>query len=203
MLTGGLMKHLERVHWQRCGWYFDCPLYKPPDFDIPLPDSLQSSLIGTWTLEQKPDNSTLQARVQHEGVKLNKAPKPEADPAKEDIPILFDRFHHPKPTTTLNMPPLDVVSTPTITPREPTFQCQKAAVPKSPSTAVFITPPKHGSMMRKPGLPTSNYTSLDFIFNNSFVRLADEKKKTGKIDSQFDEILAFLARVLYYISMLH
>ena len=52
MLTEGIMKAWDSVNWDRCGWYLDCPLNKPPSFDIALRDSLEPSLIGTGTQKE-------------------------------------------------------------------------------------------------------------------------------------------------------
>jgi len=41
------------MHWERCGWYLDCPLKRPPTFDIALQDSIKSALKGTTIVVPK------------------------------------------------------------------------------------------------------------------------------------------------------
>lgn len=55
MLTEGIMKALDKVHWEWCRWCLDCPLQKPPSFDIFLRDSLEPKLIGIGTPKVKPN----------------------------------------------------------------------------------------------------------------------------------------------------
>ena len=35
------------IHWEKCGWYLDCPLKRPPTFDIVLRDSIEPAFKGT------------------------------------------------------------------------------------------------------------------------------------------------------------
>jgi len=41
MYTAGMMKAWDSCHYEKCGWYMDCPVKKPPAFDIALRDSIQ------------------------------------------------------------------------------------------------------------------------------------------------------------------
>lgn len=44
MFTPAILKSWDPIHFQQCGWYLDCPLKKPPQFDITLRDSIQPLL---------------------------------------------------------------------------------------------------------------------------------------------------------------
>lgn len=57
-------------------------------------------------------------------------------------------------------------------------------------------------MMTKPRTSAASYTSLDFIVNDSLVRLAYEKKMTKKFPAQYKEIISFLSNVLHYFTCL-
>ena len=49
MLTEGIMKSWDSVHWERGGWYLDCLASKVPSFDIVLRDSILSCSLRTET----------------------------------------------------------------------------------------------------------------------------------------------------------
>lgn len=44
MYTPAMLKAWDPVHYERCGWYMDCPPKRPPAFDVSLRDSLQPAL---------------------------------------------------------------------------------------------------------------------------------------------------------------
>ena len=44
MFTPAIIKTWDPIHFQQCGWYLDCPLKKPPPFDLALRDSIQPLL---------------------------------------------------------------------------------------------------------------------------------------------------------------
>ena len=44
MFTPAIIKTWDRIHFQHCGWYLDCPFKKPPPFDLVLRDSIQPLL---------------------------------------------------------------------------------------------------------------------------------------------------------------
>ena len=44
MFTPAIIKTWDSIHFQQCGWYLDCPLKRPPPFDIALRDSIQPLL---------------------------------------------------------------------------------------------------------------------------------------------------------------
>ncbi|KAG0594993.1 hypothetical protein M758_UG129300 [Ceratodon purpureus] len=80
-----------------CGWYMDCPVHKPPLFDIPLRDSRQptlTQLVKACPVKPSPDARTqaksglgktkVQAKGKGRGAK-RKAPEPEGGEDDEDI----------------------------------------------------------------------------------------------------------------------
>jgi len=46
MFIEGIIKSWDPMHFEKCGWYLDCPLKAPPTFDIALRDSIQPALKG-------------------------------------------------------------------------------------------------------------------------------------------------------------
>ena len=47
MYTDDIMKTWGREHWEHCGWYLDCPVKKPPSFDIEQRNNIQPDLLGS------------------------------------------------------------------------------------------------------------------------------------------------------------
>ena len=47
MFTPAIIKTWDPIHFQQCGWYLDCPIKKPPLFDIALRDSIQPLLSSS------------------------------------------------------------------------------------------------------------------------------------------------------------
>ena len=47
MFTDDIMKTWGREHWEHCGWYLDCPVKRPPSFDIELRNNIQPDLLDT------------------------------------------------------------------------------------------------------------------------------------------------------------
>ena len=46
MFTERIIKSWDPMHFEKYGWYLDCPLKAPPTFDIILRDSIQPALKG-------------------------------------------------------------------------------------------------------------------------------------------------------------
>ena len=68
MYTQGIFKSWSKVHLEACGWYFDCPLKKPPSSEIALRDSLKPSLKSFEPI--RPSN------IANDTLKKAKEPKP-------------------------------------------------------------------------------------------------------------------------------
>jgi hypothetical protein len=199
MLTEGIMKAWDSVNWDRCGWYLDCPLNKPPSFDIALRDSLEPSLIGTGTQKETstPDKeaaSTQKATTTSKRGSKRKANVVETTAALAAVPVTSQLDKTAAPQSAMIQPPIS--ETPASSSLEPTAKRVKLSTHATTTPVVFISPPKRGSMMAKPGIISSNHTSLHLLVNDSFVRMADEKKETGKFCSQYDEIVQFLSKVV-------
>ncbi|KAG0596740.1 hypothetical protein M758_UG281200 [Ceratodon purpureus] len=57
-----MVKAWDLCYHERCGWYMDCLVHKPPLFDIPLRDSPQSTL--TKLVQASPTKPSLEATAQ-------------------------------------------------------------------------------------------------------------------------------------------
>jgi len=68
MYTQGILKLWSTIHLEACGWYLDCPLKKPPSFEIVLRDSLEPSLKAFEPA--RPSN------IANDTLKKPKEPKP-------------------------------------------------------------------------------------------------------------------------------
>ena len=86
MLIEGIMKQWDSVHWDRCGWYLDCPLTKPLSFDIALRDSLEPSLIGTGTQKDTATPEKEAASMQKATTTSKRGSKRKADVVETSAP---------------------------------------------------------------------------------------------------------------------
>ena len=76
MFTPAIIKAWDPIHFQQCGWYLDCPVKKPPPFDIALRDSIQPLLpssaasIPARQSPTPPKGGSSEAKLQLKGVGL-------------------------------------------------------------------------------------------------------------------------------------
>jgi hypothetical protein len=198
MLTEGLMKQWDIVHWDRCGWYLDCPVYKPPSFDIALRDSLEPTLIGTGTEKDTSTPDKEAASTQKATTTSKRGSKRKADAVETSAPAAAVPST-PTVTNTAAPPPAQSrpppVETPAVTLAEPETKRLKLSSAGPSTPTVFLSPPKRAPMLSKPGVSVAEYTSLDLLVNDSFLRMADEKKKTGQFCPEYNQIVEFLKKV--------
>lgn len=183
MLTDGLMKTWDRVHWNRCGKYLDCPLNKPPSFDIPLRDSLERRLTGTGTPKDKPEPITAAVPPENATTKTKKRTKQKEVVAKPDIPVPTFEDEPDHEVTTLSDETAKQIAdvyavnvATTSTGMEPPLKRLRTIFPRTDSPAVFSSPPKRRLMRSMLGPSTPNHSSLDLIVNDSFLRLVQQKR---------------------------
>jgi hypothetical protein len=198
MLTEGIMKQWDILHWDRCGWYLDCPLTKPPSFDITLRDSLEPSLIGTGTQKdtatpEKEAASTQKATATSKRGSKRKADAVESSAPAAAVPSTPTVANTAAPPPAQSRPPR--VEIPAVTAAEPATKRVKLSNAGPSTPTVFLSPPKRAPMLSKPGVCVSEYTCLDLLVNDSFLRMADEKKKTGQFCPEYNQIVEFLKKV--------
>ena len=95
MFTPAILKSWDPSHYHQCGWYLDCPLKKPPPFDIALRDSIQPLLpspVASLPVLQSPTppGGSSRSKTETKGSRprgsKQKATELVEDPMEEDIP---------------------------------------------------------------------------------------------------------------------
>ena len=213
MFTESIIKNWDPVHFPTCGWYLDCPLKRPPSFEISLRESLEPALIGQVTIVSKPPptekekkgRKKKQVTPDEEEVSTEKATttskrgsKRNADGVETSalaaaVPSTPTVANTAAPPPAQSPPP--PVETPAVTAAEPATKRVKLSNAGPSTPTVFLSPPKRAPMLSKPGVSVSEYTCLDLLVNDSFLRMADEKKKTGQFCPEYNQIVEFLKKV--------
>jgi hypothetical protein len=192
MYTQGILKSWSTVHLEACGWYLDCPLKKPPSFEIALRDSLEPSL--------KSLEPTRPSNIANDTSKKPKEPKPKQPKQKEPKRKAIIVEDSDEDTTVMEAPILhsaDVTSSPRQPPAKRLREDLTATTPIVMPAAIvgFVTPPKRRSMLATTGQPSRSTSSMEMIINDSFVRIVEEKALTKSWPAAYDDILAFLSKV--------
>ena len=202
MLTEGIMKSWDSVHWERCGWYLDCPASKAPSFDIALRDSIQPPSLRTGTPSDTVDTPLEVLASQRPASKSKRQPRQKKAPVSYQVqratspvvtPPLFsapDAAHASSASRLPASPP-----SPSVLPAEPITKRQKVDVPESSTATTFLSPPKRHPMKMKVVALSSAYTSQQLLVNDSFVRIVEEKTITGKFSTNYEDIVYFLNKV--------
>ena len=96
MFTPAIIKAWDPIHFQQCGWYLDCPVKKPPPFDIALRDSIQPLLPSSSVSIPDPESPTPAKGGSSRSKTASKGSRPrgskrkavelEEEPMDEDIP---------------------------------------------------------------------------------------------------------------------
>ena len=185
MFTEGIMKSWDPVHFEKCGWYLDCPLKSPPTFDIALRDSIQPALKGITKI--------VPSIMDGDAAKM---PKKRKSKPKRPILLIHDSDEDAPIQSSLNNL---VVTEPSSSNLEAMFHTSKRQK-TTPSPTLDMPPKLRGMMNILPPLPT-NHTSSDLILNDSFVRIIEDKKQIGTFRAPYDDIVAFLSKVssFYFI----
>ena len=192
MFTEGIMKSWDPIHWEKCGWYLDCPLKRPPTFDIVLRDSIEPALRGTVVDASKTVDKDATKKPKKTKAKTKKLVV-QLDDSDEDVPIQ-DSFNN-LVVTGPSSSNFEVLLPPSK--RQKTISTPMVLVPNS--SPIFELPPKLKGMMDTLVPLSTNHTSLDLILNDSFVRIIEEKKKNGTFGAPYDDIVTFLYKVSSFL----
>jgi hypothetical protein len=211
MFTEAILKAWDLVHFPTCGWYLDYPLKRPPSSEVSLRESLEPALIGQITSVPK---AQTKAFVKKGGKRKKSTPEakkstpetkkstPEAKTStRADVDVDLATLPEDLEASTVNIanPSIMKKDEPLAKRLRPTPVTQLDSVPSS-NVSTFELLPKLKGMAFTPPISRSS-TSLEFILNDSFVRMAEEKQHTGLWPKCFDDIVAFLTKVLILISV--
>lgn len=200
MYTPAMMKAWESCHYERCGWYMDCPVMKPPLFDVALRDSLQpalSKLVLPPPPEPVPQSSDLtkagstKAKASAKVVKRRGAKRKAIDLVEEPVDDDIVAIAAIDPLAPSTEDPISPVS------KRPNLHSSEEATLKS------LIPPKIKSMSLKNPSSSSSLGSEVLILNDSFPDMLEFKAKSNnnKFPPTYDALVAFLTKVpLYFTS---
>ena len=200
MFTPAIIKTWDPTHFHQCGWYLDCPLKKPPPFDIALRDSIQPLLpspAASVPASQSPTpptggssrNKTVAKGNRARGSK-RKAAELVEDPMDEDI----------RPTgSEIGVTPADLAepigSHP---PQAPAPKRIHLGADGQAHSIAFVPPPVKA--MSSTQACTSSFTSPRvLILNDSFHKMLDYKAKHNKFPSTYDDMVVFLSQVHFQL----
>ena len=202
MLTEGIIKSLDSVYWERCGWYLDCPASKAPSFDIVLRDSIQPPCLRTGIPSDTVDISLEVLASQRPSSKSKRQPRQKKTHVSDQVqranspvgtPPLFSALDAALASSACRLPAS--LPSPSVLPVEPITKRQKVDVQKSSTATTFLSSLKRHPMKVKAVALSSAYTSQQLLINDSFVCIVEEKTITRKFSTNYEDIVYFLNKV--------
>ena len=197
MFTPAILKAWDPIHFQQCGWYLDCPLKKPPPFDIALRDSIQpllpspaASVPGSQS-PTPPQGGSSRSKTVTTGSKprgsKRKAAELVEEPMDEDIRATGSDIGVPpsKLPDPINSHP----------PWAPAAKRIHLGADDQAKPISFV-PPAVKAMSSSQACTSSSSSPRVLILNDSFHRMLDYKTKHNKFPSTYDDMVAFLNEVI-------
>jgi hypothetical protein len=204
MFTKAILKAWDPVHLPTCRWYLDCLLKRPPSSEVPLRELLEPALKGKIASTPNP-----QAKESVKKGGNRKKPSPEtkkstpeakkSTPETKSADLVVDLESLTKD--------LEASISPIMKKDEPAAKRLKPSPLSQPqdvllsNVSTFELFPKLKGMALTPPLSSNWSTSSELILNDSFVRMAEEKQKTLVWPQCFDDMVAFLKKVLIPLSI--
>ena len=196
MFTPAIIKAWDPIHFQQCGWYLDCPVKKPPPFDIALRDSIQPLLASSSVSIPDPESPTPPKGGSSRSKTTSKGSRPTGRKRKTvelveepmDEEILATGFEIGDPPAEVGDP---ISSNP---PRAPALKRIHLRVAGQANPISFV-PHAVKSMSSSHACNSSYVSHRVLILNDSFPNMLDYKAKHNKFPSMYDEMVAFLSEV--------
>jgi len=196
MFTPAIIKSWDPIHFQQCGWYLDCPLKKPPLFDIALRDSIQpllpspsASMPGTESpipIKGGSSKSKTASKGSRPRGSKRKVEELVEEPMDEDIRVTdFDILD---PHTQIPDP---ASSNPPIAPVPKRLQLATTGQSKP----ITFVPPAVKAMSTSEVGTSSSTSPKVLIINDSFHKMLEYKSKHNKFPKTYDDMVAFLNEV--------
>jgi hypothetical protein len=209
MFTEAILKAWDPVHLPTCGWYLDCPLKRPPSSEVTLRESLEPALkgqIASISKVQAKDfvkkggkrkKSTLEVKKSTPEAKKSTPEAKKSIPVatNSDVVIEVASILEDVETSAINLAsPFMKEDEPGAKWYHPTPLTQVVSVPSSNVSTFQLLPKLKGMALIPPPISSSS-TSSEFILNDSFVRMVEEKQHTKVWPKCYDDIVAFLTKV--------
>jgi hypothetical protein len=196
MFTPAIIKSWDPIHFQQCGWYLDCPLKKPPPFDIALRESIQPLLpspAGSIPGTESPippkggssKNKTASKGSRPQGSKRKAADLVE-DTMDDDIRVTGIDIGDPD---TEHLDPIS--SNPPLAPVPKRLQLAASGQSKP----ISFVPPAVKAMSSSEACTSSSTSPKVLILNDSFDKMLEYKGKHNRFPSSYEDMVAFLNEV--------
>jgi len=196
MFTPAIIKSWDPIHFQLCGWYLDCPLKKPPPFDIALRESIQPLLpspAGSVPGSESPiapkggssKSKTASKGSMPRGSK-RKAAELVEEPMDDDIRVTGIDINDPH---TVNQDPIS--SNPPLAPIPKRLHLTAVGQAKP----ITFVPPAVKAMSSSEACNSSSNSPKILILNDSFHKMLEYKRKHNKFPSSYEDMVAFLNEV--------
>jgi hypothetical protein len=181
-----MLKLWNAIHFSTCRWYLDCPIQKPPSFEITLRKSLEPALVGKVSKAlvmstKAPPKRTRKRKIQHHVVDVLNGEN-EYD---TDIIELSQQ--------------VNVVGLSSPRSKRPKFTHQ-VPIPhasSSPAPLSHLSSSMKGRMQNLHDLPYVS-SSKSLILNYSFVRMVEERQRTKEWPPAYEDIRFFFTTVINF-----
>ena len=203
MFTPAIIKAWDPIHFQHCGWYLDCPMKKPPPFDIALRDSIQPLLPSSSVSIPNPESPTPPKGGSSRSKTASKGSRPRGSKRKA-VELEEEPMDEEIPATGCDISDLPAVVGDPIGSNPPRAPALKRIHLQGGGQANPITfvPPAVKSMSSSPACTSSSSFQRVLILNDSFPNMLDYKAKHHKFPSSYDEMVVFLNEV-YILLIFH
>ena len=209
MYTPAILKAWDSVHYERCGWYMDCPPKKPPAFDVPLRDSLQPALskLPAPTPPETTAPSPTQRKSRKKGKGKGRVQKQKAaeieeeDIDDEDLPataaVIVEKGAEQTGDQLLDH--MDVVTSgkdhsASMETRPPSAK-RSHVLPAEAAPAENFRSPTMKAMSRSLPASSSKVASKVLVINDTFPAMASHKAKTKKFPASYESMTSVLTEV--------
>ena len=196
MFTPAILKTWDPIHFQHCGWYLDCPLKKPPPFDIALRESIQPLLPSPGESVPGPESPIAHKGGSSKSMTASKGSRPRGskrkaaelveEPMDDDIRVTgidIDDPHTELPDPISSNPPRATV------PKRIHLAAAGQAKP------IAFVPPAVKAMSSSEACTSSSASPRVLILNDSFHKMLEYKTKHNKFPSTYEDMVAFLNEV--------
>jgi len=191
MFSPAIIKSWDPIHFQQCGWYLDCPLKKPPLFDIALRESIQPLLpspaasVPGIDSPIPPKGGSSKSKTTSKGSKRKVAQLVE-EPMDDDIRVTGidigdPHTQHPDP----------ISSNPSL----PPFPKRLHLAAAGEANPITFLPPAVKAMSSSEACTSSSNSPKVLIINDSFHKMLEYKGKHNTFPSSYEDMVAFLNEV--------
>jgi hypothetical protein len=200
--TEAILKAWDPVYLPTCGWYLDCPLKRPQSSEVSFHESLELALKGKIASTSNPQAKESVKKCGKRKKSSLEAKISTTEAKTVDLVVDLGAFPKDLEASIVNTasPSIMKKDEPVAKRLKPSSLTQPQSVPSS-NVSTFELLPKLKDMALIPPLTSIWSTSSKFILNDSFVRMSEEKQHIGVWPKCYDDLVAFLTRVLIPISI--